>query len=76
MPLPGMIMRHLAGGPLAHTLKGTLLQCGLDGLAAKAEEIHNGAKNSHTGSSAGILKQIQAGVKKLMEDAPEVEKER
>ena len=24
----------------AHTLKGTLLQCGLDELAAKAEEIH------------------------------------
>jgi two-component system, sensor histidine kinase len=31
-------------GRAAHTLKGTLLQCGLEELAAKAEEIHYGTR--------------------------------
>ncbi len=31
-------------GRAAHTLKGTLLQCGMEELAAKAEEIHHGIR--------------------------------
>jgi two-component system, sensor histidine kinase len=33
-------------GHAAHTLKGSLLQCGLNDLAEKAEEIHHGVRNN------------------------------
>ncbi len=39
-------------GRAAHTLKGTLLQCGLNELAARAEEIHQESKN--TGSKIHV----------------------
>lgn len=33
-------------GRAAHTLKGVLLNCGLNDLAVTAEEIHHGARNN------------------------------
>ena len=43
-------------GRAAHTLKGTLLQCGLTELAAKAEEIHQGIRNSSNLPYAKLFK--------------------
>ena len=42
----------------AHTLKGTLLQCGLNQLAAKAEEIHQGSKSREKLSYTSILEHL------------------
>jgi CheY-like chemotaxis protein len=52
----------------AHTLKGTLLQCGLRELAAKAEELHNSQRNNRTVPYAEILKQLHIGVTDLLKD--------
>jgi two-component system, sensor histidine kinase len=46
-------------GRAAHTLKGTLLQCGLIELAAKAEEVHQGSKNNGAPPCAVLLGQLQ-----------------
>ena len=53
-------------GRAVHTLKGTLLQCGLDALAAKAEEIHQGIRVSGAVSYAEILQHLQLGVTSLL----------
>ena len=42
-------------GRATHTLKGTLLQCGLNELAATAEEIHQGIRNGGNLPYAGLL---------------------
>ena len=50
---------YAALGRAAHTLKGTLLQCGLDELAAKADEMHQGDKNNGTPPYAVLLEQLK-----------------
>jgi len=50
----------------AHTHKGTLLQCGLDELAARAEEIHREARDSRTALSGSILEQVQFSLAMLL----------
>lgn len=46
-------------GRAAHTLKGTLLQCGLSELAAKAEEIHQGVRNHDALPYSDLLARLQ-----------------
>jgi signal transduction histidine kinase/DNA-binding response OmpR family regulator len=45
-------------GRAAHTLKGTLLQCGLNELAAKAEEIHRECKGTGSKPHASRLEHL------------------
>ena len=45
-------------GRAAHTLKGTLLQCGLNELAARAEEIHRESKNAGSKPCASSLEHL------------------
>ncbi|WP_319587378.1 ATP-binding protein [uncultured Desulfobulbus sp.] len=47
-------------GRFAHTLKGTLLQCGLDELAAKAEEIHLGTRTNIDLNHEWLLDQLNS----------------
>jgi len=47
-------------GRAAHTLKGTLLQCGLDELAAKAEEIDLGARTHSNLNHEWLLEQLSS----------------
>jgi PAS domain S-box-containing protein len=61
-------------GRAAHTLKGTLLQCGLHDLAAKAEEIHQGTRVSGAGAYAEILQQLQMGLTSLVDEGRAVRK--
>ena len=49
----------------AHTLKGTLLQCGLDQLAEQAENIHQLALN-HGDSQYSVLDQLGLALEKLL----------
>ena len=49
-----------------HTLKGTLLQCGLDELAAQAEEIHHEARDSRMSLSGSLLEQVQFSLAMLV----------
>ncbi|WP_319587380.1 PAS domain S-box protein [uncultured Desulfobulbus sp.] len=53
-------------GRAAHSLKGTLLQCGLDELAAIAEEIYAHAKDALAYSFAESLTAIKEKVKDLL----------
>lgn len=46
-------------GLAAHTLKGTLLQCGLADLAAKADALHQGARTPTPSSCAQLLDELQ-----------------
>ena len=50
---------HAALGRFAHTLKGTLLQCGLGDLAQAAEEIHQAARTGSDLDYGGRLTQLQ-----------------
>jgi CheY-like chemotaxis protein len=55
-------------GRAAHTLKGTLLQCGLNDLAAKAEEIHLGVRNNEKlpyGDLLAALQESLAGLRNI-----------
>jgi two-component system, sensor histidine kinase len=52
-------------GRAAHTLKGTLLQCGLNDLAAKAEEIHHGVHNNDKLPYGGLLAALQESLADL-----------
>lgn len=45
-------------GTTAHTLKGTLLQCGLSEQAAVAEKIHNGARNNEILPCRNLLEKL------------------
>ncbi|MFH0783595.1 MAG: ATP-binding protein [Pseudomonadota bacterium] len=60
-------------GRAAHTLKGTLLQCGLNELAAKAEEIHMGTLGSSPVLYAEILEYLRMNVTNLLEEGTGVE---
>ncbi len=61
-------------GRAVHTLKGTLLQCGLNELAAKAEELHQGIRGSGVVAYAEILQQLQMGLTSLLDNGPAVRK--
>ncbi len=51
----------------AHTLKGTLLQCGLDHWADKAQEIHDGAKQGRDLPFAERLEALKQGLSDLLQ---------
>jgi CheY-like chemotaxis protein len=57
---------YAALGRAAHTLKGTLLQCGLNELAAKAEEMHQGSKNNGALPYASLLEQLKDRLAELV----------
>ena len=50
-----------------HTLKGTLLQCGLAGWAEKAQELHDGVRNKQSIPFADRLETIKKGLSELLE---------
>ncbi len=53
-------------GRATHTLKGTLLQCGLNELAATAEEIHQGIRKSSDLPYARLLATLKEKVSGLL----------
>ncbi len=53
-------------GSAAHTLKGTLLQCGLTELAARAEAIEQGTKTSSNLPYAHLLAALHADLTNLL----------
>jgi HPt (histidine-containing phosphotransfer) domain-containing protein len=53
-------------GRAAHTLKGTLLQCGLEELAEKAETIHSSIKNNDAAPHAEILHFLEMSLQNLL----------
>ena len=55
-------------GRAAHTLKGTLLQCGLDTWAEKAQAIHTGVRNNQSLFYADMVVDLQQGLAPLRED--------
>lgn len=54
-------------GRATHTLKGTLLQCGLIKLAAKAEEISLGTQSSENHAFDSLLGQLNNGLVGLID---------
>lgn len=52
-------------GRAAHTLKGTLLQCGLAQWAEKAQEIHAGAKENRDLPYAEMIAALASGLESL-----------
>jgi CheY-like chemotaxis protein len=50
----------------AHTLKGTLLQCGLADWAERAQQIHDGAKDQREMPLAEMLAAIRQGMRQLL----------
>jgi signal transduction histidine kinase/DNA-binding response OmpR family regulator len=57
-------------GRAAHTLKGTLLQCGLNELAAEAEKIHKGTLSKSDLPYKSYLKHVHAGLAELIRAMP------
>ena len=53
-------------GRAAHTLKGTLLQCGLVGWAEKAQEIHDGIREKQDLPFAERLESLHQGMHELL----------
>jgi CheY-like chemotaxis protein len=53
-------------GQVAHTLKGTLLQCGLVSWAEKAQEIHDGIKKNQDLPFADRLESLHQGMHELL----------
>ncbi len=51
----------------AHTLKGTLLQCGLADWAAKAQQIYDGIKNQRELPLVEKLEELRQGMSKLLD---------
>jgi len=58
-------------GRAAHTLKGTLLQCGLTDWAGKAQEIHSGVKDNRDLPYAEMVATLQRGMAALANTADE-----
>jgi len=56
-------------GRAAHTLKGTLLQCGLPELAAMAEEIDQESKNTGSRAHASLLQRLSNELAGLADSA-------
>jgi PAS domain S-box-containing protein len=50
----------------AHTLKGSLLQCGLDDWAHKAQELYDGAKTNQRLGLTGLLEDLRQGIRALI----------
>lgn len=57
-----------AMGIAVHTLKGTLLQCGISDWAEKAQEIHDGARNHLELPYADLLAAMRSGLRELLND--------
>jgi signal transduction histidine kinase/DNA-binding NarL/FixJ family response regulator len=57
-----------AMGIAVHTLKGTLLQCGISDWAEKAQEIHDGARNHLKLPYADLLATMRSGLRELLND--------
>ena len=57
-----------AVGRFAHTLKGTLLQCGLGELAEMAEEIHQAAHTGKTIAYQEIIDNLSTSLQGLMQN--------
>jgi two-component system, sensor histidine kinase len=55
----------------AHTLKGTLLQCGLDDLAQTAEEIHQGIRRGSDLDYAALLQALDEQLAFLTSEIPD-----
>jgi signal transduction histidine kinase/DNA-binding NarL/FixJ family response regulator len=55
-------------GIAAHTLKGTLLQCGLNDWAEKAQEIHDGTRNRQELPYADLLAVLRNGLYELLDE--------
>jgi len=51
---------------VAHTLKGSLLQCGLDHWAAMAQEIYDGARENQDLPFAERLAALKQGLSTLL----------
>ncbi len=60
-------------GRAAHTLKGTLLQCGLKYLAGIAEEIHHGCKKDSTLPYTDLLETLKSGLAGVIGGSDDVE---
>jgi hypothetical protein len=58
-----------------HTLKGVLLQCGLNDWAQRAQEICDGVRQSRQIPFARLLQDLQWGLRKLVEQEAEPEKQ-
>ena len=68
------LIDYPALGRAMHTLKGTLLQCGLSELAVKAEEMHQSTRSSGAVAYAEILQQLQMDLASLLDEGPAVRK--
>jgi PAS domain S-box-containing protein len=55
-------------GRAAHTLKGTLLQCGLDDWAEKAQKIYAGSKGDKPLPLADLVATLQQGMSELLKE--------
>ena len=62
---------YTALGRAAHTLKGTLLQCGLTVWAEKAEEIHTDTRNNQDAPFSDHLESLKNSVLAFLEDQKE-----
>jgi hypothetical protein len=63
-----LVDRDFSGlGRAPHTLKGTLLQCGLDRLAVKAEEILHGTRSNRDLPHERLLGQLRVSLTALLE---------
>jgi len=61
-------MKNFTGlGVAAHTLKGTLAQCGLAGWAEKAQEVYDGTKKDRDLPYADLLTDLRHGIGALLE---------
>jgi len=58
----------VAFGRAAHTLKGTLLQCGLDSWAEQAQALHTGVREGRNLPFDELLAAIQGGLATLLND--------
>jgi len=57
-----------AMGRAAHTLKGTLLQCGLDVWAHKAQAIHTAVRAQQTAPYADLILELQRGLEPILKE--------
>ncbi|MGD9948997.1 MAG: ATP-binding protein, partial [Desulfobulbus sp.] len=56
-------------GRAAHTLKGTLLQCGLDFWAEKAQAIHTGIRDQQALAYADMVMELREGLDPLLQES-------
>ena len=63
---------YVALGMVAHTLKGTLLQCGLFGWAEKAKVIESGVKNDEVLPFADLLDELRCGLVSFVDSSREI----